>query len=49
MSRKEELIEFICELNRMAKPEFLVSFSEEDLEAYRDHLLELDLEELAAT
>ena len=46
---KKELIDAICELNKTAKPEFLASFSEEDLESYRDHLLELDLEELART
>jgi len=44
---KRELIDCICELNRSAKPEFLASFSEEDLNAYLEHLMELDLEESA--
>jgi hypothetical protein len=44
---KRELIDCICEINRSAKPEFLASFSEEDLSAYLEHLMELDLEELA--
>jgi hypothetical protein len=49
MSGKEELIEMICHLNKTAKLEFLATFSEEELQAYLDHLLELDLEELAIT
>jgi hypothetical protein len=44
---KRELIDCICEINRGAKPEFLASFSEEDLSTYLEHLMELDLEELA--
>jgi len=44
---KRELIDCICEINRSARPEFLASFSEEDLSAYLEHLMELDLEELA--
>ena len=44
---KKELIDRICEINKSAKIEFLARFSEEDLAAYLDHLLELDLEELA--
>ncbi|MBL7185972.1 MAG: hypothetical protein ISS70_06580 [Phycisphaerae bacterium] len=44
---KRELIDCICEINKGAKPEFLASFSEEDLKAYLEHLMELDLEELA--
>ena len=43
---KRELIDCICEINKSAKPEFLASFSEEDLSAYLEHLMELDLEEL---
>ena len=43
---KRELIDCICEINKTAKPEFLASFSEEDLNAYLEHLSELDLEEL---
>ncbi|MHC4119804.1 MAG: hypothetical protein ACYSWO_20085 [Planctomycetota bacterium] len=44
---KRELIDYICEINKSAKPEFLAGFSEEDLKAYLEHLMELDLEELA--
>ena len=43
---KRELIDCICEINKSAKPEFLASFSEEDLNAYLEHLMDLDLEEL---
>ena len=41
---KRELIDYICELNASAKPEFLAEFSEEELTEYLDKLLELDLE-----
>ena len=44
---KIELIDCICEINRSAKTEFLAQFSEEDLTAYLEHLMELDLHELA--
>lgn len=44
---KRELIDYILEINRSAKPCFLASFSEEELQAYLEHLMELDLEELA--
>jgi hypothetical protein len=43
---KRELIDCICEINKSAKPEFLATFSEEDLKSYLEHLMELDLEEL---
>ena len=43
---KRDLIDCICEINKSAKPEFLASFSEEELNAYLEHLMELDLEEL---
>jgi len=43
---KRELIDYICEINKTAKPEFLANFSEEELNAYLEHLMELDLEEL---
>jgi hypothetical protein len=43
---KRELIDCICEINKSAKPEFLASFSEEELNAYLEHLMELDLEEV---
>ncbi len=44
---KRELIDYICEINKTAKPEFLATFSEEDLSRYLDHLMELDMKELA--
>ncbi|MHC4122385.1 MAG: hypothetical protein ACYSSI_02335 [Planctomycetota bacterium] len=44
---KRELIDYICEINKSAKPEFLANFLEEQLQEYLDHLLELNLEELA--
>lgn len=43
---KRELIDYIVKINKTAKPEFLATFSEEDLNAYLEHLMELDLEEL---
>jgi hypothetical protein len=43
---KRELIDCICEINRGAKSEFLAKFSEEELNAYLEHLMELDLQEL---
>ena len=44
---KRELIDCICEINKTARPEFLASFCKEDLSAYLEHLMELDLRELA--
>jgi hypothetical protein len=46
---KTELITCICEINKTAKQEFLDKFSEEDLNEYLEHLMELDLEELVVT
>ncbi len=43
---KRELIDYICKINKTAKPEFLATFSEEDLNAYLEHLMELDLEDV---
>ncbi len=45
---KKELIEGIREINQSATPEFLASFSTEELRAYLDHLMEADVEEEAA-
>jgi hypothetical protein len=45
---KQDLIEGIREINRSAKPEFLASFSEEQLRAYLDHLMEVDVTEEVA-
>jgi len=44
---KKEIIECIREINKSAKPEFLTSFSEEELRSYLDHLMEVDVEELS--
>ncbi len=43
---KMELIDCIREINKSAKLEFLSSFSEEELTAYLEHLMELDLKKL---
>lgn len=43
---KRELIDRICEINKSARPEFLASFSEDELHRYLEHLMELNLEEL---
>jgi len=43
---KRELIDCIREINKSAKPEFLATFSEEELTEYLEHLMELDLEEV---
>jgi hypothetical protein len=45
---KQELIEGIREINKGATPEFLASFSTEELRAYLDHLMEVDVSEEAA-
>lgn len=42
---KRVIIDYICKINKTARPEFLAAFSEEDLNAYLEHLMELDLEE----
>jgi hypothetical protein len=42
---KQELIEGIREINKGATPEFLASFSEENLRAYLDNLMEADVKE----
>ena len=44
---KRELIDCICEINRTAQPEFLATFSEEELTEYLEHLMELNLSEIA--
>ncbi|MFH1613680.1 MAG: hypothetical protein ABIG61_01155 [Planctomycetota bacterium] len=45
---KEELVSCICEINSSAKAEFLAQFSEAELSEYLEHLMELDLEEIAS-
>lgn len=44
---KRELIDCIREINRTASAEFLARFTEEQLQQYLEHLMELDLRELA--
>ena len=44
---KRELIDCICEINKTARPDFLASFTEEDLTDYLEHLMELDLQEMS--
>ena len=44
---KTELIESIREINKTAKPEFLARFSELELKAYLEHLMELHQVEVA--
>ncbi len=39
---KQEVIDFIMEINKLAVPEFLATFSIEDLGLYLEHLMELD-------
>ncbi len=44
---KREIIDFIMEINRSAKAEFLAGFSLEELDDYLENLLAVDLESLA--
>jgi len=44
---KHEIIDCIMEINRTARQEFLDQFSKEDLDLYLEHLMEVDLEEIA--
>jgi hypothetical protein len=41
---KREIIDFILEINRGAKPEFLAQFPVDELDLYLEHLMEVDLE-----
>jgi len=43
---KRELIDCICEINKTARPDFLAQFSEDELNIYLEHLMELDLQEM---
>jgi len=43
---KRELIDCICEINKSAKPVFLAHFSEEELNAYLERLMEINLDEI---
>ncbi|MBL7214955.1 MAG: hypothetical protein ISS71_04680 [Phycisphaerae bacterium] len=44
---KYEIIDCIMDLNKSAKSEFLDQFTTEELDMYLEHLMELDLEEVA--
>jgi hypothetical protein len=44
---KQDLIECIREINRGARHDFLDQFSEQELDMYLEHLMEVDLEEMA--
>ena len=44
---KRELIDCILEINKSAKAEFLARFSQEQLQDYLEHLMELDLDQVA--
>ena len=44
---KREVIDRIIEINPSAKPEFLAQFSIEELDLYLEHLMELNLEDIA--
>jgi hypothetical protein len=44
---KRELIDFIMEINKTAKAEFLAKFTAEDLDRYLENLLAVDLEATA--
>jgi hypothetical protein len=44
---KREVIDYICEINKTAKPEFLAVFSEDELTSYLEHLMELSLEDMS--
>jgi len=44
---KREIIDYIMEINRGAKAEFLAQFPVEELDLYLEHLMEIDLEDMA--
>ncbi len=44
---KRELIDHICEINTTARADFLARFTEEQLQAYLNHLMQIELEEVA--
>jgi hypothetical protein len=43
---KREIIDFICQINRSAKPEFLAHFPVSELNKYLNHLMEADTQEV---
>lgn len=44
---KREIIDCIMEINKNVGRAFLLQFPKEDLDTYLEHLMELDLEEIA--
>jgi len=44
---KKQLIDRICEINKGAKADFLARFSEQELSAYLEHLMELNPAQLS--
>ena len=44
---KREIIDFILDINRGAKPEFLAQFPVEELTTYLEHLMAVDTQEPA--
>ena len=44
---KNQIIDCIMEINKTAKQEFLDQFTAEDLDMYLEHLVQVDLEEIA--
>jgi hypothetical protein len=43
---KREIIDFICQINKSAKPDFLAHFSVSELSKYLDNLMEADTREM---
>jgi len=43
---KREIIDFIMEINKSAKPEFLAQFPIDELDMYLEHLMESDVEDV---
>lgn len=46
---KREIIDYIIEINKGAKPEFLAQFSIEELDLYLENLMEIDLNNVAVS
>ena len=44
---KYEIIDCIMDINRTARQDFLDQFTVEDLDLYLEHLMQVDLEEIA--
>ncbi len=42
---KREIIDFICQINKSAKPEFLAQFPASELNRYLDNLMEIDIDQ----